>query len=341
MATINIGIIGLGFMGRMHYDTYAKIPDARVMAVCDSDPRRAAGDLSGGWGNIAGAATQKLPMDRIKGYTDVDQFLANPDLQVVDICLPTPAHLDIVTRALKAGKHVLCEKPMALSVQEAQAIAAATKSASGMFMPAMCMRFWSEWEWLRETVRSGKYGKVKSAVFRRLGVVPQGWFRNGKLSGGAIVDLHIHDVDFIYNVFGMPSNVYATGYVGPTGEIDHLVSQFRFDSGPGAGALVSAEGGWAQADGFGFRMLYLVNFEQATADFDIGRKPTLQVHKDGKSEKIETSGRDGYAGELAYFLECVRNGQKPTVVTADDAVAGLKIVDAEKRSIASGQVEQV
>ena len=341
MDTVNIGIIGLGFMGRMHYDTYAKVPGAQVVAVCDSDPRRAAGDLSGGWGNIAGAQTQRLPMDRIKGYTQVAELLANPDVQVVDVCLPTPAHTEIVTAALAAGKHVLCEKPMALTSAEARKIADAAAGAKGLFMPAMCMRFWAEWAWLRAAVEEQRYGKVKSAVFRRLGVVPQGWFRNGKLSGGGIVDLHIHDVDFAYNLFGVPSSVYANGYVGPTGEIDHVVAQYRYESGPAAGATVAAEGGWTQADGFGFRMQYLVNFEQATADFDIGRKPTLQLHKDGKSETVETSGRDGYVGELTYFLECVRAGKRPTTVTAEDAVTGLRIVEAEKRSIASGKVEAV
>lgn len=341
MKTTNIGIIGLGFMGRMHYDTYAKIPEANVMAVCDSDPRRASGDLSGGWGNIAGAATQRLPMDRIKGYTDVAEFLANPELEVVDICLPTPAHLDVVTAALNAGKHVVCEKPMALSSDEARKIADAAAGAKGMFMPAMCMRFWAEWEWLRQTIQNQTYGKVKSAVFRRLGVVPQGWFRNGKLSGGAIVDLHIHDVDFIYSLFGNPSTVYASGYAGPTGELDHVVAQYRYETGPAAGAIITAEGGWTQTDGFGFRMQYLVNFEKATADFDIGRKPTLQLFKDGKSETIETSGRDGYTGELVYLLECVRAGKKPTLVTADDAVAGLKIVEAEKKSIETGMPQAV
>ena len=341
MNITNIGIIGLGFMGRMHYDTYAKIPEAKVMAVCDSDARRAAGDLSGGWGNLAGAATQRLPMDRIKGYTSVAEFLANPDLQVVDICLPTPAHVEVVTAALNAGKHVVCEKPMALTSAEARQIADAAATAKGLFMPAMCMRFWAEWEWLRETIKNETYGKVKSAVFRRLGVVPQGWFRNGKLSGGGIVDLHIHDVDFIYSVFGTPSTVYANGYAGPTGELDHVAAQYRYDSGPAAGALVAAEGGWTQTDGFGFRMQYIVNFEKATADFDIGRKPTLQLFKDGKSEPVETSGRDGYAGELTYFLECVRNGKKPTIVTAEDAVAGLKVVEAEKKSIETGMPQGV
>jgi predicted dehydrogenase len=341
MNTTNIAIVGLGFMGRMHYDTYGKIPEARVMAVCDSDPRRAAGDLSGGWGNLAGAQTQRLPMDRIKGYTDIAQLLANPEVEVVDVCLPTPAHLAVVTAALNAGKHVICEKPMALTAAEAKQIADAANAAKGFFMPAMCMRFWAEWEWLKRTVESQKFGKVRSAVFRRLGVVPQGWFRDGKLSGGGIVDLHVHDVDFAYSLFGMPTSVYANGYVGPTGEVDHVLAQYRYESGPGAGATVAAEGGWTQADGFGFRMQYLVNFEQATADFDIGRKPTLVVHKDGKSDPVETSGRDGYAGEMAYFLECVRQGRKPAAVTADDAVAGLKIVEAEKRSIASGKPETV
>lgn len=341
MNTVNIGIIGLGFMGRMHYDTYSKVNGAEVVAVCDSDARRASGDLSGGWGNLAGATTQRLPMDRIKGYTDIGKFLADPNVQVVDVCLPTPAHLDVVSAALAAGKHVICEKPLALTSDEAAKIATAASGATGLFMPAMCMRFWAEWEWLRGVVQSGQYGKVKSAVFRRLGVVPQGWFRNGKLSGGGIVDLHIHDVDFIYSLFGTPATVYANGYNGPTGEIDHVMAQFRYESGPAAGAIIAAEGGWAQTDGFGFRMQYLVNFEQATVDFDIGRKPTLQINKDGKSEKIETSGRDGYVGELTYFLDCVRNNRKPQIVTADDAVAGLKIVEAEKRSIASGKPEVV
>ena len=130
MNTTKIGIIGLGFMGRMHFDTYEKIPEANVMAVCDSDARRASGDLSGGWGNLAGAQTTRLPMDRIKGYTDLAQFLANPEIEVVDICLPTPAHVQVVTAALAAGKHVICEKPLALNSTEARQIADAAAVSS-------------------------------------------------------------------------------------------------------------------------------------------------------------------------------------------------------------------
>lgn len=334
-----IGIIGLGFMGRMHYDTYQKIPGAEVIAVCDADRRRASGDLSGGWGNIGTGGTQQLPMDRIIGYTDTRAFLSNPDIDIVDICLPTPAHVEIATMALEAGKHVLCEKPLARSSAEARAIAAAAASAKGFFMPAMCIRFWPEWEWLKRAVAEEHYGKVKSAVFRRLGTIPGGWFRNGKLSGGGILDLHVHDTDFVYHLFGKPTGVFSRGYVGPSGEVDHVLTQYLFGDDPAR--LVSAEGSWTLADGFGFRMQYLVNFERATADFDIARSPTLLLHGNGKSEPIAVPATDGYAGELAYFIECVRTNQKPQRVTADDAVAGLEIVEAEKRSVESGQVAQL
>lgn len=330
-----IGIIGLGFMGRVHYDTYSKLPEARVVAVCDADPKRAAGDLSDTWGNVDKGATRQLPMDRIKGTTDIKELFANPEVDVIDVCLPTPAHVEIVTAALATGKHVLCEKPLARTSADARTIADAAAKARGLFMPAMCMRFWPEWEWLKAAVDDGRYGRALSAIFRRVGSTPAGWFCNGQLSGGALLDLHVHDTDFVYHLFGRPTRVSSTGHVGKSGEIDHVVTQYQYASGP---ASVTAEGSWAAAEGFGFRMQYTVHFERATADFDLGRKEgALSVSGDGKAHPIEVPTRDGYAGELAYFIECVKTGKKPTRVTAEDAVAGLQIVEAEKKSIETGQ----
>jgi len=251
----------------------------------------------------------------------------------VDVCLPTPAHVDVVTAALSAGKHVLCEKPMALTSAAARQIATAAAAGRGFFMPAMCMRFWAEWEWLKRAVAEGHYGRVRSAAFRRLGTLPGGWFRDGKLSGGAVLDLHVHDTDFVYHLFGKPHGVFSRGYAGPTGEIDHVLTQYLY----GPDLIVSAEGSWTQAEGFGFRMQYTVNFERATADFDIGRKDSLMLYGGGKAEAVQHGHHDGYSGELGYFLECVRTNQKPERVTADDAVMGLQIVEAEKRSIETGQ----
>ncbi|HWE04369.1 MAG TPA: Gfo/Idh/MocA family oxidoreductase [Tepidisphaeraceae bacterium] len=332
----NIGIIGLGFMGRTHYEAWQKLGDAQVIMVADQNPRRAAGDLSGGWGNLGTGGITQLPMDRIRGVTDFHELIDDPHVDVIDICVPTPGHVELALRALASGKHVLCEKPLALSSADARRIGAAAAGAGGFFMPCMCVRFWPQWEWLKSAVVEQRYGKVKSAVFRRLGSMPSGWFKEGKLSGGALFDLHVHDVDFIYHLFGKPAGVFSRGYSKTSGEIDHIVTQYLFDDYP----LVIAEGGWCMADGYPFAAKYTVNFERGTADYDSGRTENpLIFYADGKAEQIAVSEGDGFSGELSYFLDCVKTGKKPTRVTADDAVAGLTIIEAEKKSVETGKVQ--
>jgi predicted dehydrogenase len=330
---VRVGIIGLGFMGRMHYGAYQSVPDARIVAVCDADPRRASGDLTDGWSNVPGADVKRLPMTQIRGTTSWQDLIGWDDVDVIDVCLPTPQHLEVVTASIATGKHVLCEKPMARTLAEGRAIAQAAAKSSGFFMPAMCMRFWSEWEWLKNAVADNRFGKVRSATFRRASNTPGGWFRDGKLSGGALLDLHVHDVDFVYHLFGKPQAVFSRGYSRDTGEIDHVVTQYLYDSP----ALVCAEGAWGMADGFGFRMQFTVNFERATAEYDFARQPPLHLFAAGKSEPVNTSTQTGYAGELRYFIDCVKNNTRPTRVTADDAVAGLAIIDAERRSVETKQ----
>jgi predicted dehydrogenase len=277
-------------------------------------------------------------MDRIRGTTDFHELMNDPKVDVIDICVPTPGHVDLALTALASGKHVLCEKPVALSSGDALKIANAADTAKGFFMPAMCVRFWPEWAWLKKAVAEQTYGPVRAATFRRVGSMPAGWFKEGKLSGGALFDLHVHDTDFIYHLFGKPNAVYSRGYSKTSGEIDHLITHYLFDGNP----LVVAEGGWCQADGWPFAMRYSVNFERASADYDSSRaEGPLVVYEAGKKQVIETPKSDGFIGELTYFLECVKSGTKPTHVTGDDAVEGLKIIEAEKRSVASGKVESV
>jgi len=331
---IRIGVIGLGMMGRTHIGVYDKHPDAQLVAIADIDPKRAAGDLSSAWSNIETDGSNQLPMDRIKGTTDYRDLLAMDDVDVVDVCVPTPDHAEIAIAALEAGKHVVCEKPLARIVKDAEAIAKAARSAKGYFMPAMCIRFWGQYAWLKKAVEDGRYGLVKSAMFRRLGTLPPGWFRKGEMSGGAMLDLHVHDVDFVYYLLGKPRSVYSSGYAGGTGAIDHVMTQYAYDDVP----LVVTEGCWTVSDGWGFNMSYLVNFENATADFDFGRDKKLLVATDGKRQEIRGEDVAGYDAELNYFLDCVKNKRSPTVVTADDAVEGLRIVDAETKSIATGKI---
>jgi predicted dehydrogenase len=331
---IRIGIIGLGFMGRMHYGVYQGFSDAKVVAVSDANPKRAAGDLSEGWGNVEGAEIKQLPMDQIRGTTDWRELIQWDNVDVIDICLPTPAHVEVVTAALATGKHVLCEKPLARTSADARTIADAAGKAKGLFMPAMCMRFWPEWQWLKRAIDEKTYGKVLAANFRRVSTTPVGWFRDGKASGGGILDLHIHDTDFIYHLFGKPRGVFSRGYSKDSGEIDHVVTQYLYDSP----AMVSAEGAWGMADGFAFKMQYTVNFERATADYDVTREKPLILYANGKAEPLEQPKDNGYVGEVRYFLDCVKSNTQPTRVTAADAVAGLQIIEAENQSARSGRV---
>ncbi|MDQ3439174.1 MAG: Gfo/Idh/MocA family oxidoreductase [Planctomycetota bacterium] len=331
---VKVGIIGLGMMGRTHYEAYANIAEAQVVAVSDADPKRAAGDLTGTTGNVLAGGISHLPMDRIKGTTNYLDLLAMSDVDVVDVCVPTTQHVEVATAALKAGKHVVCEKPLARTLAEGEQIAAAAKSAKGIFMPAMVMRFWPQWVWLKRAVSEGTYGKVRSATFRRVASMPPGWYRNGAISGGAALDLHVHDVDFVYHLFGWPKALLARGYSKTSGELDHVTAQFFYDDVP----HVYAEGSWCMGDGFGFKMQYTVNFENATADFDLAREQRLVLSQGGKTEPVACDPGPGYEPELRYFVNCVQKGERPSVVTAEDGVQSLRMIDAERESVRSGRI---
>jgi predicted dehydrogenase len=329
-----IGVIGLGMMGRMHLGVYEKLADATVVAIADADPKRAGGDLSGGWSNIKTDASNQLPMDRLRGTTDPRELIGWDEVDIVDICVPTPDHTALAIAALEAGKHVLCEKHLALSAAEAQRIAAAAAKARGFFMPAMCIRFWPQYAWLKQAVDQKRYGALRSLVMRRGGPIPGGWFQNGEMSGGAIWDLHIHDADFVCYLLGMPRSVRSQGYTGPTGRIDHVLTQYDYGDVP----LVAAEGCWTVHPPHPFNMTYDAVFEKATARFDFAADPKLTVYADGKAEGIDCGEAMGYDEELAYFVSCCERGEGPSVVTAADAVASLKVVEAEARSAADGAV---
>jgi predicted dehydrogenase len=329
---IGVGIIGLGMMGRMHYAAWGGIEGAAVVAVADADPKRASGDLSEGWSNIAGGA-EALDMDRIAGTTDYRELIAMDDVDVVDVCVPTPFHAEMAVAALRAGKHCVCEKPLARTLEQARRIVQAAEKAPGFLLPAMCIRFWPQWAWLRRAVERGTYGRVKDAFFRRVGSPPPGWFRDGEMSGGAILDLHLHDSDFVKHTFGMPRAVRSFGYVGLTGCIDHLVTHYLYDGGP----MVTAEGSWAPADGFGFQMAYTVNFQKATAEYVMAREEPLVLYQNGRATPQTCEGADGYQNELSYMAECINARERPTLVTAADAAESLEIIDAERRSVETGR----
>ena len=193
---VNVAVVGIGFMGVTHIKSYRQIPQARLAAICDAVRLPLDGDLSGIAGNLGDGTPLKLDMSQVRAYRDFHELLAAPDIDLVDLCVPTPQHPALTIAALRAGKHVICEKPLARTAALAREIVAAAATAKSYFMPAMVMRFWPEWAWLRQAIVHQTYGTVLAARFRRVSA-PPAWSRDsyfkGEDSGGALLDLHIHD----------------------------------------------------------------------------------------------------------------------------------------------------
>ena len=336
---IQVGIVGLGFMAATHIKAYRQIDGIKIAGLCNPSGRHLDGDFSRVAGNVGDNKPVVLDMTGVKATRNVEDLLNDPAINLIDICAPTAAHRDLSIAALKAGKHVLCEKPLARSSAVAREIVKAAENAKGFFMPAMCVRFWPGWSWLRDAINDGRYGRVLGARFRRV-AEPPAWgqknFFNGTESGGGLFDLHVHDTDFVQFCFGRPKSVFATGYTKFSGAIDHVLTQYEVNSG----ASVHAEGSWAMVPGFGFSMSYTVNFEKATADYDLARgDDALKLFEEGKAGRVvPNTGADGYVLELKHMVDAVHSGKPPAIVTAHDALSAVEICEAEEKSVKLRQI---
>jgi predicted dehydrogenase len=334
---VNVAVVGLGFMGVTHLRAYQQLAEAKIVAVCDAVRLPVNGVLQGVAGNIKKSDDINLG-SQVKVFRKLEEVLAEPDVELVDLCTPTPLHPEQSIAALKAGKHVLCEKPLARTSASAREIIKAQESARGFLMPAMCMRFWPGWSWLKQVVEEKTYGRVVAARFRRMSEMPawskQGTYTGATDLGGALFDLHIHDTDFVQFLFGRPAGVFSSGVAGPGGSINHVVTQYLYPAGP----AVYAEGSWLLTQGF--NMFYTLHCERATLDFDLSRGPdAMQVSETGKGLRvIKCDGPDGYGEEVRYVVGCVREGKRPTIVTAADGLRALEICEAEEKSAKTGQV---
>jgi len=331
---VNVGVIGLGMMGLTHLDVYAKRKDVRAVAISDKMPDRLSGKVRAA-GNVEGQAQGAFDLSQARKYPEGMDLIRDPDVQVVDVCLPTPMHVEYALAVLSAGKHLLVEKPLARTYADASRLADAAEKATPISMIAMCMRFWPGWSWLKEAASGGPHGRVLSATFRRVAQHPGGaFYSNGTLCGGAVLDLHIHDTDFINWIFGRPRAVSTAGYSKITAELDHVVTRYHYDNIP----LVEAEGSWSMAEGFGFNMSYTINFERATAVYDLAAKDKLMLYEPGKPARaVELNPEMGYALEIGYFMECIKEGRRPSLVTLRDGAEAIRIVEAEVQSARSGK----
>ena len=333
---INVGIVGLGFMGKMHFRCYKAMKNVRVAAICDTDTGKFE-KTAGVAGNIKGA-DKPLDLKGIGLYTNFDKMVKEAGLDAISITLPTYLHCEYTVKALKAGLHTLCEKPMAMNISDCKKMVEAAKNAKKLLQVGHCIRFWPEYAKAKEIVDSGKYGKVLAATFQRMSLTPtwswDNWLLDKKRSGGAMLDLHIHDSDFVQYLFGMPREVFSRGAKGPSRDYDHVVTNYIY----GDGKVVTTEGGWVMKPGFGFEMSFNIMLEKATISYDCTRSPAFKVAP-AKGEVIipKVAAGDGYSRELEHFIKAVSGKSVPKVLTPVESLNSVRIILAESKSCATGK----
>jgi len=351
---LRIGIAGFGFMGRMHYKCYKALENAPylrrgrlapalasqeaagVVAVCDVNPNIEQ-DTKRAVGNV-GEAEEAIDFNRLTLYTDFEKMLKDAKLDAVSITLPTYLHADFSVKALQAGLNVLCEKPMALNVQDCRRMIAQANRSGKVLQIGHCIRFWPEYAKAKEIVDGGRYGKVIAATFQRLGAAPawstDNWLIDEKRSGGIALDLHIHDTDFVQYLFEMPSAVSSFGATGLNGELLHIVTQYHYDEDK----VVIAEGSWAMMPSFGFEMSFNIALAKATIVYDLTRQPIFKVcPAEGQFFTPEVEKCDGWLLEIAHFVKAISGQKIEPVTTLEQSLNSVKIVEAEKKSIRKGQ----
>jgi predicted dehydrogenase len=328
---VPIVIAGFGFMGQTHAQCLAMNSRATVVGIVDADPASAA------------ARAAQLGLCATVGST-LEEVLPQVNAAIVDLCLPTDLHRKQAETAFARKLHVFCEKPLALTLEDAEAMVRGAEKAGVFLMVGHCIRFWPEYRELERVVRRGEMGSLLALALTRRsgrpGYAVGDWVADPSRCLGGALDLHIHDADFLNHLLGLPAAVTSSGVRYASGW-DHIETLYDY-----GGPCISAGGGWDHPAGWGFRMEFHAVFEGGTLDFDSFSSPTLQrCEADGKPQSVTLPalaapapvGLGAYAAELDYFVSCVERGEPPQVATGEQAAQSLRLVLAEIESATSGQ----
>ena len=309
-------------MGAMHANCYKAIDGVKIVAVADVRREKA-----------------EALADGAEIFADGADLIANADVDVIDICLPTYLHAKYALLAMDKVKYLFIEKPTALTVDEGKALIAKAEASGCNVQIGQVIRFWDEYVELAKMINSGKYGKVVNANFRRISPRPdwgwQNWVLKHELSGGAAQDLHIHDIDYVLSMFGEPKKYYSVK--NSIGEKNSYINTLmQYDD-----FAVSVEGTWDLPTCHPFEATFRVVFEKATVE-NVGGKFMLYEENGASEIKIEktkavgsanvggnVSDLGGYYNELLYFTDCAKSGEKIEKATLVDGVNSLEFLMRE------------
>ncbi|QSO54010.1 Gfo/Idh/MocA family oxidoreductase [Alicyclobacillus curvatus] len=323
---MRVVVIGAGTMGTVHSQAYAEMPGVELAGIVDHRQK------------VAEMLAQKTGTT---AYESLAAFFAEADADVVDVCVPTPFHKDYIAAAAKAGKHVISEKPLDRNLKDAaESIQICNDNGVRLFV-GQVVRFFPEYRSIRQQVLQGNVGRVGTVRTYRGGVFPTAWndwYANGRMSGTLIVDLLIHDIDFLRWCFGDVKRVYAKNLREESNRLEHVYISLRFQSG----VIAQLEGTWSMPSGFGTMI-------------EVAGDKGMISHNSTESVPIHTALRQSAAGqatvevpksptvhnpyyiELEHFMDCIRTG-KPADVQPEDALAALEISLAALQSAESGEV---
>lgn len=316
---LKAAILGYGGIAQSHRLGYERLEKenapVRLAALCDIDPSRFENDAA----------------RRYACYTDLETMLREEKPDIVDICLPTYLHMTYALQLLERGIHVQCEKPMGRTTAECERLLAAAEKGGAKLMIGMCLRFEPLYLPLKEMVDTGRYGRVLTARFDRVGTLPvtgfENWYWNYEKSGGAALDLHIHDVDMIQWLFGKPTAVRAltSDCRVPCTTIE---SAFLYPD-----KLVTAVGDWGQSASSPFRMEYRVTFEQASVVMNA--QGVTVYPQQGEPFALTLPQEDRMAQEILYFANSILNDTPNDRITLADAAADVRLVEKLMKSAAA------
>ncbi|MFK7767128.1 MAG: Gfo/Idh/MocA family protein [Mariniblastus sp.] len=337
---LKVGIAGLGFMGWIHWLAYKNIPGVEVAAICTPEAERRAGDWTGIKGNF-GPPGEKVDLTGVETYENMADMFANKDLDLVDICLPPAMHVEAIIAAAKAGKNILCEKPLALNLEDCDRAVAACEANGKHLMVGQVLPFFTEFQFARETIASGKYGKLLGGSFKRV-ISDPAWLKNfydPKVIGGPLFDLHVHDAHFIRLLFGMPQGVYSCGRI--RGEVvDYCNSIFKFAD---PSIAVTCTSGVINQQGRPFTHGFEIHLEKATIQFDFQgfadvaeTLPLKILESDGSVVRPELGDGDpiyGFQREIEEVVACMKENRSSEILNGALARDAIEICQLQARSV--------
>ncbi len=332
MKEIKVAIIGYGGIARMHNTGYHTLVNegvpVKLVAVCDkyADKFKEKTSIN------LGEDTTTLPED-VHFYTDMDELIANEDFDAADICLPTFMHADVAVKFLSAGKHVLCEKPMALSTEDSARMLEAKNSSGRRLMVGHCLRYMPAYVYLRECIKDGVFGKLESLSMNRHSVYPtwgaDRWHDDKAKCGGCLIDTHIHDVDVARYLLGEPDRVSALTFENIP-HYQYVNTRLHFGE---VGVVI--DGSWDDSYTEIFRADYRARFERATVYFDFERVTVFPNGGEAYSPDISTA--DAYTEEIRRFITLVADCEAEDYQSsAECAHVSMHLVEAIAESAAKG-----